>query len=260
MTDPTKRFSSRVENYSRYRPSYPRQVLELLSEECGLTAASVIADVGSGTGIMTRLFLENGNQVFAVEPNREMRQDAERNLASWAHFVSVDATAEATTLPAGSADFVVAAQAFHWFDRAKVRPEFLRILNPEGWVVLVWNDRRVGTTPFLSEYEELLRKYTIDYATVNHRLVDAEALRTFYAPDPCTTRTFPFLQTLDFEGVKGRLLSSSYSPEPGHPGYEAMLDRLREIFDQHQVGGQVTMVYDTEVTYGHVRAVSEGIT
>jgi SAM-dependent methyltransferase len=255
MTDPTQRFSSRVENYSRYRPSYPRQVLELLSEECGLTAASVIAEVGSGTGIMTRLFLENGNQVFAVEPNREMRQDAERNLASYAHFVSVDATAEATTLPAASSDFVVAAQAFHWFDRGKVRPEFVRILNPEGWVVLAWNDRRVGTTPFLSEYEELLRKYTIDYATANHRLVDTEALRTFYAPDQCTTRTFPYLQTLDFDGVKGRLLSSSYSPEPGHPGYEVMLARLREIFHRHQVGGRVTMEYDTEVTCGHLHAV-----
>lgn len=147
MTDPTQRFSSRVENYSRYRPSYPRQVLELLFEECGLTAASIIADIGSGTGIMTRLFLENGNQVFAVEPNREMRQEAEWNLASYSHFVSVDATAEATTLRAGSVDFVVAAQAFHWFDREKVRPEFVRILKPEGWVVLVWNDRRPDSTP-----------------------------------------------------------------------------------------------------------------
>ena len=182
-------------------------MLELLSDECGLTAASVIADVGSGTGIMTRLFLENGNRVFAVEPNREMRQDAERNLASYAQYVSVDATAEETTLPAASADFVVAAQAFHWFDREQVRPEFVRILRPEGWVVLVWNDRRVGTTPFLSDYEELLRTYAIDYATVNHRLVDAVVLRTFYgAGDECTTRTFPYLQTLDFEGVKGRLL------------------------------------------------------
>ena len=255
MTDPTQRFSSRVENYSRYRPSYPRQVLELLFEECGLTAASIIADIGSGTGIMTRLFLQNGNQVFAVEPNREMRQEAEWNLASKAHFVSVDATAEATTLRAGSVDFVVAAQAFHWFDREKVRPEFVRILKPEGWVVLVWNDRRPDSTPFLADYEELLREYTIDYATVNHRQVDAEALRTFFAPDQCATKTFPYQQTLDFEGVRGRLLSSSYSPEPGHPDYEAMLDRLREIFDRHQVGGQITMEYDTEVTCGHLRTL-----
>jgi SAM-dependent methyltransferase len=255
MTDPTQRFSSRVENYARYRPSYPRQVLELLSDECGLTAASIIADIGSGTGIMTRLFLENGNQVFAVEPNREMRQEAEWNLASNAHFVSVDATAEATTLRAGSVDFVVAAQAFHWFDREKVRPEFVRILKPEGWVVLIWNDRRPDSTPFLADYEKLLREYTIDFAAVNHRQVDAEALRTFYAPDQCAMKTFPYQQTFDFEGVKGRLLSSSYSPEPGHPAYEVMLDRLREIFDSHQVGGQITMEYDTEVTCGHLHTL-----
>src|SRR5215469_5965610 len=131
--DSTKRFSNRVENYTKYRPSYPKEeMLVLLSGECGLTSASVIADVGSGTGIMTRIFLENGNQVFAVEPNPEMRHAAEQVLAAYPRFVSVPATAEATTLPAETADFVVAAQAFHWFDRERVRREFVRILKPGG--------------------------------------------------------------------------------------------------------------------------------
>jgi SAM-dependent methyltransferase len=254
--DSTKRFSNRVENYAKFRPSYPKEeMLRVLSGECGLTSASVIADVGSGTGIMTRIFLENGNQVFAVEPNPEMRHAAEQALAAYPRFVSVPATAEATTLPAETADLVVAAQAFHWFDRERARPEFVRILKPGGWVVLVWNERRGSSTPLLADYEQLLRSYSVDYASVDHRNVTSEVLRSFFAPDEYMSRTLSYTQTLDFEGLKGRLLSSSYSPLPGDPGFEPMLERLREIFDAYQRDGHVRVEYDTRLYYGHLQPV-----
>src|SRR5689334_15561560 len=134
MVDPTLRFSNRVDNYSKYRPTYPSAVLDLLAAECGLTSNALIADIGSGTGLLAELFLTNGNRVVGVEPNREMRAAGERLLANAPGFTSVDGTAEATTLAAGSVDFVTAGQAFHWFDRALARVEFARILKPEGWV------------------------------------------------------------------------------------------------------------------------------
>ena len=168
QTDPTQRFSARVENYIRYRPSYPPQVLETLRSECGLTASSAIADIASGTGIFTRLLLENGNRVYGVEPNRDMREAAERLLADFRGFSSVTGTAEATTLPDQSVDFATAAQAAHWFDLAKARREFERILKPAGWAVLIWNERSTDSTPFLREYEALLLEYGTDYEMVRH--------------------------------------------------------------------------------------------
>src|SRR6266704_3952779 len=180
INDPTQRFSNRVENYLRYRPRYPAEILDALKAECGLQVTSLIADVGSGTGFLAEMFLSNGNQVFGIEPNREMREAGEQLLGSYSKFTSVAATAEATTLPEASVDFVTAGQAFHWFDRGRCREEFGRILRPGGWVVLVWNDRRTATTPFLTAYEHLLLTYSADYQQVNHKRVDATVLREFF--------------------------------------------------------------------------------
>jgi ubiquinone/menaquinone biosynthesis C-methylase UbiE len=137
MTDSTRRFSNRVKNYVRYRPSYPQGVISALQAETALTKSSVIADIGSGTGLSAELFLQNGNPVFGVEPNLAMRQAAEQHLKNYPHFYSVDGTAEATTLPNKSVDYAVAAQAFHWFNPQLARQEFSRILQPGGWVVLI---------------------------------------------------------------------------------------------------------------------------
>ena len=252
MADPTRRFSSRVESYIRYRPSYPAGVADLLAAECGLRAGSIVADVGSGTGLLAELFLRRGCQVYCVEPNPEMRAAGERLLGDRAGFVSVDGTAEATTLPDRSVEFVTAGQAFHWFDRGRARAEFARILRPGGWAALVWNDRRVATTPFLTAYERLLQTYAVDYAQVNHKLVDDAAIGAFFAPGGFRAATFENRQVLDLAGAQGRLLSSSYTPEPGHPGYAPMLAELRKIFDAHQSGGQVAFDYDTIVYYGRL--------
>lgn len=250
-TNPTQRFSDRVENYIRYRPGYPPQVLETLRSECGLTPAAVVADIACGTGIFTRLLLENGNPVHGVEPNREMREAAERLLAGYPNFVAVNGTAEATTLADGTFDFATAAQAAHWFNLAKARQEFARILRPKGWAVLIWNERSTDASPFLRAYEELLLTYGTDYEQVRHEYT-TDNIGDFFNPTRFNTRVFDLRQDFDYAQLEGRLLSSSYAPMKGHPNYEPMLQELRRIFEAHNKGGRVAMEYFTRLYYGQL--------
>ena len=253
MLDPTKRFSNRVENYVKYRPSYLPAVIALLESECGLTPASVIADVGSGTGILSEMFLKHGNRVFGVEPNRKMRAAADKLLAKYSKFSSIAAVAEATTLVNASTDFITAGQAFHWFDHEGSRAEFARILKPNGWVVLVWNGFRVETSPLNNAYQQLVLKYGTDYQEVRREIIRCD-VESFYAPGACQCARFEFQQGFDFEGLKGRLLSSSYAPGPDHPHYQPMLRELQEIFNTHQKDGRIILHYDTELYYGRLSA------
>ncbi len=253
IQDATQRFSSRVENYVRYRPGYPPRVVEVLKAECGLTRESIIADVGSGTGFLSKIFLENGNRVFGIEPNPEMRAAGERLLAEFPGFSSVNGTAEHTGLGDHSVDFVTAGQAAHWFQRDQTNREFARILKPGGWAVLVWNDRDTESTPLGREYEQLLRSYGIDYEQV-HRVgcETVKEIAAFFAPAEVRTESFPNRQEFDYEGLKGRLLSASYMPQEGHPRYEAMLDELRRMFDAHQQDGRVFLEYETRMYYAQI--------
>jgi len=248
-TNATSRFSDRVENYVRYRPGYPPEALQVLRDECGLAPNHVVADIASGTGIWTRMLLENGNPVFAVEPNTEMREAGERLLASFSKFTSVPGIAEATTLADTSIDFVTAAQAAHWFDRARSRREFVRILKPDGWLVLLWNERLTDSTPLLRDYEQLLLTYGTDYEDVRHEKT-TDAVNEFFDPLPFEARVFDMRQQFDYSGIEGRLLSSSYAPGPEHPNYAAMLRDLRRIFDAHAVNGRATFDYKTRVYFG----------
>jgi ubiquinone/menaquinone biosynthesis C-methylase UbiE len=252
MSDPTQRFSSRVENYIKYRPGYPNEVVETLRSECGLTADSIIADIGSGTGILTEMFLQNGNLVYGVEPNREMRGAAERLLKYYPRFRSVAARAEETTLDDASVDFITAGQAFHWFDREKTRAEFARILKPQGWVAQIWNDRATTTTLFLIAFEKLLQHYSTDYKQVDHRRIDDDVIRDFFGSDQFKLKQVKNSQVFDYDGLKGRLLSSSYAPEEGHPNYEPMLAELERIFQAYQVEGKVVFEYMTLMYYGQL--------
>jgi ubiquinone/menaquinone biosynthesis C-methylase UbiE len=251
VRDSTQRFSSRVENYVRYRPAYPSAVLDLLRHDCRLTTASVIADVASGTGIFTRMLLENGNRVFGVEPNAEMRHAGEEFLRAFSQFTSVAGTAEGTTLADHSVDLVTAAQAAHWFDREKARREFIRICRPGGWTVLLWNERRTGSTPFLRAYEQLLAEYGTDYQDVRSERT-TQQIETFFAPSRFEVRTFDSHQDFDFSALQGRLLSSSYTPQASDAPYTPMLRELRRIFDAHQMQGRVAFEYDTRVYYGQL--------
>jgi SAM-dependent methyltransferase len=251
MLSPTQRFSNRVEDYVRYRPGYPREVIELLRAECNLTLDSVVADIGSGTGKLTELLLPHAKRVVAIEPNLEMREAGERLLETHPNFVSVAGAAEVTTLAGHSVDLIVAGQAFHWFDRERARTEFGRILKPGGSIALIWNGLQTSSTPFLAAYEALLREFAPEYERVNHRNVDLRKLREFFGREP-QFRSFPYFQNFDFVGLRGRLLSSSYVPAEGDPGSAAMLKQLRAIFDAHQQDGQVVFLYDTLVYFGQL--------
>lgn len=257
--DATERFGNRVTDYVRSRPGYPPEVIELLRQRCGLSPTSIVADVGAGTGIFTRLLLEAGaGVVYAVEPNGPMHEALIAALGQDVRLRTHAGTAEHTGLSRASVDLIVAAQAFHWFDREKTRVEFARILRPRGWVALVWNTRREDTARFLRAYEELLRRWSPDYLQVNHRRVGLETITPFFAPDPVERHTFSTHQEFDFEGVRGRLLSSSYAPGPEHPHHQPMLAALREIFDANQAEGRVRFEYETEVYLGRLPAVEAG--
>ena len=250
MIDPTRRFSNRVANYVKYRPSYPTAIIDLLRAECGLSADSLVADVGSGTGLLAELFLKAGHRVLGIEPNREMREAGEQLLRGYDRFACLAATAEATTLPAHSVDFITAGQSFHWFDRERVGVEFARILRTPGWLVLVWNERRIDSTPFLRAYQQLLHTYSTEYAQVDHKQIDLAIIQATFPTAVFKTRSFDNQQRFDFEGVKGRLLSSSYAPEAGHPNHAPMLAELATIFEAHQQDGEIVFEYDTRVNYG----------
>lgn len=251
--DSKKRFSSRVENYTKYRPGYPVGMVDTLRNDCALTAESLIADVGSGTGLLSRIFLDYGCHVYGIEPNPEMRMAGEHLLANYRHFTSLNGSAERTGLPTAVVDFITAGQAFHWFAPDLAREEFARILKPDGWVALVWNERRMDSTPFLRAYEDLLNAYCPDYARVDHRNVenDEAAMRAFFGGD-YKVALYANNQVFDFEGVRGRLESSSYALEPYDPNYPAMIADLRKVFDAFQQEGTVNFEYDTRMFYGRL--------
>lgn len=244
------RFSNRVADYVRYRPGYPIEVIELLRRRAGLREGARVTDVGSGTGIFSRLLLAAGSEVFAVEPNAEMRGAAEVMVGEHATFHSVAGSGEATTLGDQSVDLIVSAQAFHWFDRTRARAEFTRIIKPGGSIALIWNVRRTESTTFLRDYERLLLDFAPDYAQVRHENVDADALTAFFTDGAFEKHSFLNTQSFDLEGLHGRLLSCSYAPAAGHPLHEPMLRELTRLFDMHRANNRVEFVYDTEVFIG----------
>jgi SAM-dependent methyltransferase len=252
FADSKQRFSNRVADYVRYRPGYPSAVREILRTECGLKSGYVIADIGSGTGFLSELFLKNGNRVFGVEPNEAMRQAGEEYLASYDGFASINGSAESTTLDDLSVNFVTAGQAFHWFDQNRARTEFIRILKPAGWVVVIWNERLTDTTPFLRDYESLLRKFGTDYASVKESYPSEQHMRDFFGPNAYAGRTLPNFQEFDFAGVAGRLRSSSFIPAADHPNFAPMMEELQRIFTDYNQDDRVRLEYSTRIYFGHL--------
>lgn len=252
VNDAKTRFSVRVADYVRYRPGYPADVVAYLKNEIGLNANWVMADVGAGTGISARLFLDHvGCRVIAVEPNDAMRAASVKMLGANPQFSAIAGEAQQTGLAAASVDLLVCAQAFHWFEVSGARREFGRILKAGGWVVLMWNDRNRAASAFAAGYDALLQRYAIDYQNVRHDRVPEERIREFFGTG-MKTAEFANRQDFDFVGLRGRLMSSSYAPLEGHPNHEPMIQGLRELYDQYQVGGRVTFEYSTRLFYGRL--------
>lgn len=248
--DTIQRFSDRVSFYLRFRPRYPAALVAWLQGEGGLAPGAVVADVGAGTGFLAEVFLAAGHPVHAVEPNAEMREAAEVHLSGQPGFFSLDGTAEATGLADASVQLVAAGQAFHWFDAPRARAEFQRILAPGGSVALVWNDRDLTGSEFMVAYEALVQRFGQEYEAVRYRNVDAAVFAEFYGPHGYREVTFPNGQSVEREGLRGRVRSSSYMPAPGDPAHEPMMAEVDAIFDRFQQGGQVTIPYTTRLYFG----------
>jgi SAM-dependent methyltransferase len=256
FSDAKNRFSNRVADYLRYRPHYPVGVLDFLRSQSQLSPAHTVADIGFGTGFLSELFLKNGNPVFGVEPNQEMREAGEEYLAAYPRFSSITGSAEATTLPATSVDFVTVGQAFHWFKPEPTRREFARILRPDGWVAIVWNDRTLSTTGFAVSYEELLVRFGTDYSRVRDSYPQTKDIREFFGHEQFLTHELPNFQHFDLESLRGRLRSSSYVPTKGEPNFAPMMAALDTLFAAHQQDGRVLMEFSTWVHLGQFAAGS----
>jgi len=250
--DPTKRFSDRVDNYVKYRPGYPTQVLEYLKDKGNLSARSIIADIGAGTGIFTKLLLDQGYTVYAVEPNAPMRDAAVAQLSSYKNFIPIDGAAGVTTLASKSIDMIVCAQAFHWFSNENTRVEFKRILKPTGKAALIWNNRLTKGDEFSVEYDTLLRNDSVDYNKVNHQNINDIDFKAFFKDGKYELKKFPNEQVFDEQGLIGRAYSSSYVPPEGTDKGEVFLKLLKELFARYNKDGRISFKYETEIYLGDV--------
>jgi len=253
VMDAKSRFSDRVEHYIKYRPGYPRkELLVLLEKEIRLTPKMNIADIGSGTGISARIFLENGNTVYGIEPNEPMRKAAEGWLHEFPNFHSLHGSSEATNLPPHSIDLIVCAQAFHWFNPQLTKAEFLRIAHPDAYLCLIWNDRK-RDAPFQQDYESLIQQFAFDYNEISHRNITSERIQDFFAPAEFKEVILYNEQIFDLESLIGRIISSSYMPNRNSPEYNAMEKAIIALFEKHEKKGEVVFAYDTLVYIGRIK-------
>ncbi|HVG05575.1 MAG TPA: class I SAM-dependent methyltransferase, partial [Burkholderiaceae bacterium] len=253
MQPVTERFSNRADAYVRGRPSYPTAIVEQLQQIGALRQGQTIVDIGVGTGLSAEPFLRSGYAVIGVEPNASMRGAGDQQLREFPFYRSIGGTAEATTLVDDSADLVIAGQAFHWFDVPRAAVEARRILRPGGWAALIWNDRQSTGSPFLAGYEALLRTHGIDYAKLLHRHIDEKAIAQFFAPATAAVATFDNPRQLAREDLLALAGSASYLPAPGDPRHAAMLVALNALFDAHEKGGHVQMMYRTRMHYAQLK-------
>lgn len=246
---PTERFGDRVDDYRRHRPGYPPALTAWLIAEAGLAAGDPVADLGSGTGLLSRDLLAAGLRVHAIEPNAAMRTAAEAELGATPGFTSRAGTAEATGLPDRSMKLLTAAQAFHWFVPAQARAEAQRILVPGGAAALIWNVRRIDGA-FAIAYEELLMRRCPDYAAGQPHQASPGEIGAFFGDSALREARFDYVQHFDFDGLRGRLLSSSYTPKADDPARAPLLAALQQLFDEHQQQGRVAFEYDCRAYLG----------
>lgn len=242
--DNTGKFTNKADNYVKYRPTYPKEFIDYLSSEVGFGKDSVVADIGAGTGILTKLLLDRAKSVYAVEPNLHMRQAGEKYCSEYKNFTAVDGTAEETSLPDKSVDFITAAQAFHWFDRDKAGLEFRRILKSGGKVVLVWNSR-ISSSEFIMENDELCRRICPNFNGFSGGTDEDGTIFDFFRDGKCDCRIFNNDRQLSLEEYIGGSLSASYAPFEGEPNYNTFVEGLTKLFEKYSSGGKLLMPNNT---------------
>ena len=246
--DSVSRFNNRVENYIKFRPGYPLEIMDFLKKEIVLNPSDLVADIGSGTGILSELFLKNGNEVFGVEPNEEMRQAAEKLLKEYDNFHSINSKAENTNLDYNSIDLITAGQSFHWFNNERTRKEFKRILKPDRFVVLIWNNRSENSSEFMKDYDQLLNNLESDYKEVKHENLNDNDFQKFFGTKSYSIKSYDNFQSFDYESLVGRLLSASYTPTKGK-AYTKMINEVKEMFTKHNENGKIKIEYKTKIYY-----------
>ncbi|QQO07610.1 class I SAM-dependent methyltransferase [Breznakiella homolactica] len=242
MTDNTAKFNGMAENYAKYRPTYSKEFIDYLYNEIGFNRDSIVADIGAGTGIFSKLLLERGNTVICVEPNSDMLTAAREFLSEYKNCQFINAPAEQTGIPDKSVDFITAAQAFHWFDEDRFKAECRRILKDTGKAVLVWNCRVLDAEP-VAAGDEINRKYCPDFnsSSGGDRGIVSDNHAGFFKDGLVDIKTFPNDYLLDEDGLIGRNLSSSYAPKRGEPNYESYISELKKLFSKYSVNGIFTM-------------------
>lgn len=248
--DTKNRFSKKVGTYVKYRPNYPKNLIEFMEKESILMDGYIVADVGAGTGKFTELLLLSGYTVFAVEPNSPMLDACKEIYGHHKTLSCVNGSSEHTKLVDNSVDLITTAQAFHWFQIEETKKEWERILKPGRFVGLIWNSRKKNTTPFLRQYEQLVMKFGQGYKKMQENFQVEQKIDFLFSKNGYNEFHTEYHQKLEFEELKGRLLSSSYSPQPDTSAYPEMISSLKELFHKHQVDNQVTIDYDTELFYG----------
>lgn len=247
--NPKDIFSKKADNYSKYRPDYPKEIINFLCQNIGLTQRSIIADIGSGTGISSKMFLENDNVVFGIEPNKEMRLTAEKYLSRYKNFHSIVGSSEDTKLSDASIDIIISGQAFHWFEPEPTKKEFLRILKTEGVVVIFNNRRKVSDDKFMNRYRDLVKKYSQNTENTTKR----EDTFNFFYPSEVNKATFYNPQQFDLERLKGELLSYSNMPNEEDGVYDMMMVEIEDLWEQFNINGNITLEYETQLLYGKIK-------
>ncbi len=251
--DSTKIFSETTDYYDKFRPTYPDELFDFLVTECQINSSKIVADIGSGTGIFSKHLLDRSCHVISVEPNDDMRNIAETKLHKYCNFTSVAATAEATTLENASVDIITAATAFHWFNPEQTKTEFRRILKSNGWCILVWNVRD-NAIPIMQDYDSIMREHIDDYDEVvkNSYFAEDNMITDFFKPNKIQVNQFKNIQSLNLEGLKGRILSVSYAPRVGDEKYAGLMKATEKLFDKYNVLGQVKLHYQCKCYIGQL--------
>jgi len=242
--DNTAKFTGMADLYAKARPDYAPAFIDWLFSDAGMKAGTVVADIGSGTGIFAKALLSRGSTVYCVEPNADMRHVAEQTLSGFPNFYSVNGTAENTTLAAHCAGFITVAQAFHWFDAVRFKAECARIIKPGGKTVLVWNSR-VGTSELVKENAAICEKYCASFKGFSGGLEHMEAVIGRFFDNRFETKRFANDLLFDKTKFVERSLSASYAPKKTDSGYTGYISELEELFERYAVEGMLTMPNET---------------